>query len=78
MLTPPRDVGEAFGRLVPDLEEITDFIRNCPLTTRQRVQLANLLSDYFHELAVGCGPPDLRLVSDTKARPGSGEGPGIV
>jgi hypothetical protein len=51
MLKPPRDAREALGRLAPDLEEIADFINNCPLTAPERIRLANLLSDHFHGLA---------------------------
>jgi hypothetical protein len=63
MLKPPRDAKEAFSRLAPDLEEIVDFIINCPLTARERVRLTNLLGNYFNHLAASgdlTGAPEAR------------------
>jgi hypothetical protein len=78
MLKPPSDAEEAFGRLAPDLEEITDFITNCPLSIPERMRLANLLGDYFHGLAASCEPAGVHAVGDTAVQSGSNERPGTV
>jgi hypothetical protein len=62
MLTPPRDAHEAFVRLAPDLQEISEFIGASRLSARERMRLANMLAGYFAGLAREQGRPDLRLV----------------
>jgi hypothetical protein len=69
MLKPPLDAQEAFSRLAPDLEEIAHFINTCPLTRRERMQLANLLSDHFRRLAVSPELSGVRLVGDAEELP---------
>ncbi len=73
MLKPPRDAKEAFGRLTPDLEEIADFINNCPLTAPEGRRLANLLSDHFHGLAAGYGVTGPWAVGKAVAQPRGNE-----
>jgi hypothetical protein len=62
MLTPPRDAGEAFVRLAPDLQEICEFIGASSLSARERMRLANMLAEYFVRLGRQHGRPDLRVV----------------
>lgn len=78
MLKPPRSAQEAFERLAPDLQEIADFITHCPLTAPGRMQLANLLADYFRGVAVSGQPTSVRLVSDAETIPGGDEQSGTV
>jgi hypothetical protein len=73
MLKPPRDAKEALGRLAPDLEEIADFINNCPLTASERIQLANLLRDHFHGLAASYAVIGQRAAGKTAAQPTGNE-----
>jgi hypothetical protein len=78
MLKPPRHAKEAFDRLTPDLEEIADFINHCRLTAPGRMQLADLLGDYFHRVAASGRPTVLRVVGNVDATPDSSEGHGTV
>ena len=73
MLKPPRGAERGIGRLTPDLEEISDFIDNCPLTAPERMRLANLLSDYFHGLAASYGVIGPRAVEKAAAQPRGNE-----
>jgi hypothetical protein len=78
MLKPPRDAQEAFDRLAPDLEEIVDFINNCPLSTAERMQVAKMLGDCFHGLGVGCELAGIRVVGGAEAHPGDDGRAGTV
>jgi hypothetical protein len=69
MLKPPLDAQEALSRLAPDLEDIAHFINACPLTRRQRMQLANLLSDHFRRLAVSPELSGVRVVGGAEDLP---------
>ena len=62
MLTPPRDADEAFVRLAPDLQEISDFISASRLSAHERIRLANMLAEHFVVLAREHARPGLRLV----------------
>src|SRR5262249_5303995 len=75
MITPPRDAEEGLVRLDPDLEEISDFIRESHLSARERERLAVMLAEYFNALATALRRPQLKLVHDasreSKGRLGS-------
>jgi hypothetical protein len=62
MLIPPRNAQEAFARLAPDLQEISEFISASRLNARERMRLANMLARYFEAIAREHARPDLRLV----------------
>jgi len=62
MLSPPRDAHQAFVRLAPDLQEISDFIGTSLLSVRERVRLANMLAEYFAGMAREQERPSLRLL----------------
>jgi len=62
MLMPPRHAHEAFVRLAPDLQEISDFINTSLLRARERMRLANMLAAYFVGVAREHARPGLRLV----------------
>ena len=62
MLTPPRDAAEAFVRLAPDLQDISDFIGSSPLNAHERIRLASMLAEHFAVLARVHARPGLRLV----------------
>ena len=47
MLTPPRDADGAFVRLVPDLQELSDFIATSRLPTHERARLADMLAVFL-------------------------------
>jgi hypothetical protein len=64
MIAPPRDAEEGLVRLDPDLEEIAAFIRESPMSARERERLAMMLADYFTALAAAHRRPQLRLVHD--------------
>ena len=64
ILAPPRDAEEGYIRLDPDLQEIADFVRESPLSSRERERLAIMLADYFAGLATAYRRPQLRLVHD--------------
>jgi hypothetical protein len=64
MIAPPRDAEEGLVRLDPDLEEIADFIRESPMSTRERERLAIMLAAYFTTLAAAYRRPQLSLVHD--------------
>jgi hypothetical protein len=62
LLRPPSDAPEAFARLAPDLEEISEFIGTSRLNARERRRLANMLARYFEAVARAHARPELRLV----------------
>jgi len=62
MLTPPRDAPEAFVRLAPDLQEISEFIGTSLLSARERTRLANMLAGYFVGMARENAGRGLRLL----------------
>jgi hypothetical protein len=69
MLKPPRNAQEAFARLAPDLQEISEFIGGSRLSARERMRLANMLARYFEAIAREYARPELRLVrSDAPAK----------
>ena len=73
MLMPPGDAHDAFMRLAPDLEEISDIVSNNSLTAHERMRLANMLVGYFMALARKHRQVDLRLVLDAEAARPVGE-----
>jgi len=69
MLAPPGNAHDAFTRLTPDIEEISDIVSNSRLTAQERVRLADMLVAYFASLAREQRRPNLRLVHDTQHSP---------
>jgi hypothetical protein len=67
MLTPARDADEAYLRLGPDLQEISDFISTSRLSVRERMRLANMLAQHFVVLARQHSRPGLRLVPPARS-----------
>ena len=68
MLTPARDADEAFVRLTPDLQELSDFIAVSHLPQHERSRLADMLADYFAGLARVHRRRGLRLVHDASRK----------
>jgi hypothetical protein len=62
MLIPPCDARQAFVRLAPDLQDISQFISTSRLSPRERVRLSNMLAGYFTGLAREHERPGLRLL----------------
>ena len=64
MLSKPRNAEEAFQRLTPDLDELSDCISNGILGPGERARLAHMVAAHFENLASTIVRPKLRLAYD--------------
>lgn len=64
MLTAPRTAEEAYQRLSPDIEELSDCITGSILARDERARLARMVASRFARLAASFAPPKPRLVFD--------------
>jgi hypothetical protein len=64
MLSKPRNAEEAFQRLAPDLEELSDCISNGILGPGERARLAKMVARHFDTLASTIVRPKLHLAFD--------------
>lgn len=71
MLTVPRTAEEAYHRLSPDIDELSDCITGSVLAYDERARLARMVATRFAAVAASLARPKPRLVFD-RSRQGQG------